>query len=331
MILADKIIEERKRNGWSQEELAEQLDVSRQSVSKWEGAQSIPDINRIIRMAELFGVSTDYLLKDDAEREHEIAPANDIAQSVSAARRVTLAEASAYLALKRRHAPVIALATALCVLSPVCLIIFSGMAEYGKFFISEGAASGAGVVILLLMVAAAVFLFITRGNETKKYEYLDLEAIDTEYGVDGMVREKKAAFEGEYNRNIAIGVVLCIVSCVPLLLTALLSIDEFIIVSMVGVLLVMIAAAVYMFVRVGVIMGSYDRLLQEGDYTVGKKKVAPLLDRIAGVYWVLATAIYLACSFTTNAWDRTWIIWPVAAVLYAAVKTIVKIIVKAED
>ena len=64
MILADKIMNERKKNGWSQEELAEQLNVSRQSVSKWEGAQAIPDLQKIIAMAELFGVSTDYLLKD---------------------------------------------------------------------------------------------------------------------------------------------------------------------------------------------------------------------------------------------------------------------------
>ena len=63
MILADKIIEERKRIGLSQEELAEKLNVSRQSVSKWEGAQSIPDINRIIMLAEIFGVTTDYLLR----------------------------------------------------------------------------------------------------------------------------------------------------------------------------------------------------------------------------------------------------------------------------
>ena len=69
MILADKIIEERKRIGLSQEELAEKLNVSRQSVSKWEGAQSIPDINRIIMLAEIFGVTTDYLLKDDAMRD----------------------------------------------------------------------------------------------------------------------------------------------------------------------------------------------------------------------------------------------------------------------
>ena len=69
MILADKIIEERKRLGLSQEELAEKLSVSRQSISKWEGAQSIPDINRIIEMANIFGVTTDYLLKDDAVRD----------------------------------------------------------------------------------------------------------------------------------------------------------------------------------------------------------------------------------------------------------------------
>ena len=65
MILADKIILLRKRKGWSQEELAEQLGVTRQSVSKWEGAQSVPDIQKIIQMSEIFGVTTDYLLKDE--------------------------------------------------------------------------------------------------------------------------------------------------------------------------------------------------------------------------------------------------------------------------
>jgi transcriptional regulator with XRE-family HTH domain len=69
MILADKIIELRKKNGWSQEELAEKLSVSRQSISKWESAQSVPDMGRILRLSELFGVSTDYLLKDELEAE----------------------------------------------------------------------------------------------------------------------------------------------------------------------------------------------------------------------------------------------------------------------
>ena len=67
MILADKIIQLRKKNGWSQEELAEQMGVSRQAVCKWEGAQSIPDINRLIQLSKLFNVSIDYLLKDEME------------------------------------------------------------------------------------------------------------------------------------------------------------------------------------------------------------------------------------------------------------------------
>lgn len=61
MILADKIINLRKKAGWSQDELASKLNVTRQSVSKWEGAQSIPDMERIVRMSRLFGVTTDYL------------------------------------------------------------------------------------------------------------------------------------------------------------------------------------------------------------------------------------------------------------------------------
>ena len=64
MILAEKIMSLRKRAGWSQEELASQLGVSRQSVSKWESALSIPDIAKITQLSELFGVTTDYLLKD---------------------------------------------------------------------------------------------------------------------------------------------------------------------------------------------------------------------------------------------------------------------------
>ena len=61
MILADKITELRKRSGWSQEELAGRLGVSRQAVSKWESAASIPDLDKILKLSQLFDVSTDTL------------------------------------------------------------------------------------------------------------------------------------------------------------------------------------------------------------------------------------------------------------------------------
>ena len=65
MILAEKIAYLRKQKEWSQEELASQLDISRQSVSKWESGASIPELDKIIGMSHIFDVSTDFLLKDE--------------------------------------------------------------------------------------------------------------------------------------------------------------------------------------------------------------------------------------------------------------------------
>ena len=71
MTFSDKLIALRRKAGWSQEELAERLNVSRQSVSKWESAQSMPDIDKIVQLSSLFSVTTDYLLKDEqAEPEY---------------------------------------------------------------------------------------------------------------------------------------------------------------------------------------------------------------------------------------------------------------------
>ena len=64
MILADKIIEERKRNGWSQEELADQLGVSRQAVSKWEKGQSDPSTTNLIALAKIFDITPEEMLKE---------------------------------------------------------------------------------------------------------------------------------------------------------------------------------------------------------------------------------------------------------------------------
>ena len=64
MTLAEKILSLRTQRGMSQDDLAEKLEVSRQSVSKWETAQSTPDLDKIIKLADLFGVSVDELVRE---------------------------------------------------------------------------------------------------------------------------------------------------------------------------------------------------------------------------------------------------------------------------
>ena len=103
MILADKIIELRKKNGWSQEELAERLNVTRQSVSKWESAQSTPDLDKILKLAEVFGVTTDYLLKNEGyeAKDNNISYDTEVPQKQERKiHRVSFGEAEEFLNMR---------------------------------------------------------------------------------------------------------------------------------------------------------------------------------------------------------------------------------------
>ena len=72
MKLPNKIIKLRKANGWSQEELAEKLNISRQAISRWENGTALPDAQNILQISEIFHVSTDFLLNEDYESDRDI-------------------------------------------------------------------------------------------------------------------------------------------------------------------------------------------------------------------------------------------------------------------
>lgn len=133
MILADKIIYLRKKSGWSQEELAEKLGVTRQSVSKWEGAQSVPDLERILQLGKVFGVSTDYLLKDDMETEDSVSE-SDVDNDGSPLRKVSMEEANRFLRINEKCAPRTALGVSLCILSPIVLLFLRDSASTSQTF-----------------------------------------------------------------------------------------------------------------------------------------------------------------------------------------------------
>lgn len=329
MILAEKITEERKKNGWSQEELAEQLSVSRQAVSKWESAQSIPDLKRVVQMAELFGVSIDYLLKEELGSTEKTETA-EMQESDRMLRQVTMEEANEFMMQRRKSAPMIAGGVALCILSPAVLIFLTGLAETGVYHLTEGFASGIGLTFLLGMVAAAVFLFIWNGITLSRFEYLEQEGFETAYGISGLVKEKKKNFEKTFSFGIGIGVVLCIVAVLPLCVSALMEVPDAVICGMVSLLLLLVALGVSQIIWVSMIQGSYTILLQEGDYTVREKRMKKKLGTFDTVYWCTATAVYLGWSFYTKRWEFTWLVWPVAGVLYAAVAALVKEIVSEE-
>lgn len=306
MIFADKLINLRKKNGLSQEELADKIGVSRQAVSKWESAQSIPDIDKIITLSELFGVSTDFLLKDEIEMEDSIPEKEE-------GTKLTVEKTNDYLDKNDKASTLISIGAMLCVFSPVLLILFGGLSEVTTF--SEDLAAVLGLVILFAFVAFAVVLFIKGGMLLNEFKFLEQDDLILEYGIKGIVTEKKKKYNNSFYTNIIIGVVLCIMSVVPLIASNLFN-NEFM--EIIGVCLTLLidGIATKLFVKSGMIMNAYDRILKEGEYA-NKKKTNALYNAITSVFWLLTTTIFLLISFTYRNWHISWIIWVVAALIFA--------------
>ena len=303
MIFADKLIALRKKAGYSQEELAQQLNVTRQSVSKWEGAQSVPDIEKILQISKLFGVTTDYLLKDEMG-EPEYAESEP-----TALRRVTLEQANAALAQAKVNAPYMAWGTALCVASPVMLLLLGEICQHSQFGLNEKVATGIGLCVLLVMVCVAVVLFMLCGTKNRDFDFLEKEPFETEYGVTGMVRERQAAYRPTYDKLNLTGTVLCILSAIPLF-GAMMVNSGIVMNAAVCVLLVLVACGVFAFVLGGTYYGATEKLLEEEDYTRHSKATRELRTAISVVYWLVVTAA-LRVTAASPVGRSSWI--PMAA------------------
>ena len=340
MILAEKVTALRKKKGWSQEELAEKLGISRQSVSKWESGTSIPDIDKIIMMSRLFGVSTDYLLKDEVE-ETVSQEAEDTKDT--SLKSVSVEEANLFMALTRRLAIPRAIAVALFVLCPTPLILLGGMCEYSRIPLTENMAGGLGVALLLVIVAIGTFILIVGNTKLSKFEYLEKEPFVLQYGVSGITEKNKELFSGPFHISVAVGVVICILGALAVILPATMGADDFIILCFTDILLVMIAVAAFIFVWAGTIQDSFNKLLQLEDFSPEHKSVARRIRFFPGVYWMAVTAIYLGYEAyfgfyrlvdpydpygTYGSKMVLGIFWAVAALLYVAIKKLLYVILE---
>ena len=318
MILADKITNLRKKNGWSQEELAEKMQVSRQAVSKWEGAQTVPDLEKILALSRLFGVTTDYLLKDEIENE-EFTDDLDRAP----VKRVSLALANEFLEWRRRAAKRIAAATLLCIVAVIPLLLLGAATEAPGYSVPENLAAGVGLSVLLVLVAVAVALF---GFKNTPYEFIDKEPFETEYGVDGMVKEKQKAYRAAYVKYNVIAACLCVLSPIPLFV-GMVTEKEFLTVAMLTVTMLLAGIGATLFILAGVPWASMCKLLKEGDYAPRDQRRVRVKETVSTFYWLTATAVYLGWSFLTNDWKTTWAVWPIAGVLFAVVMCLCNLLI----
>ena len=322
MILADKIIRLRKKNGWSQEELADKMNVSRQAVSKWESAQTIPDLEKILQLGTLFGVTTDYLLKDEIEDE-ELT--NDTTSDTTV-KRISIEEANEYIEQRKKSSWRLALATFLCILSPITIMVLSILSELPNSIITETMAGAVGLTVLFAFVLCAVPIYIYCGFKNQPYAFLDKNIpFELEYGVKGLVTEKKNAFRPTYISYNIIATCICIFAVVPLVLLSFTE-NEILVAVALGLLMIIAGIGAGMFIVAGTQNASMKKLLREGEFTEKEKNRTGIREAVGFCYWGILTAIFLAWSFLTNQWHISWLVFAIGGVLFPIVMMLCNLI-----
>ncbi len=289
----------RKRAGMTQEELAERLEVTRQSVSKWEGNSAYPEMTALLRLCELFGVDLDTLVRGDAQ--------------------AALAEDSAgYDAHMNAFSKAVAGAVGLILLGVAVMVLMAAV------FPSDAVAI-LGVCVLLACIAVAVAVLIAFGMGHDRFKKAH-PVVRPFYA-----REEIARFERRFPLLIALPVALIFIGIV--LMFALLSVHYLFRMGSpeewgglgAGIMLLCIAAAVTALVWACLQKSKYD---VEGYNRACRRELSPTpeekrLDQTVGAVWgcgmVLATAIYVGLGLAAGLWDWAAMIYPVAALVLVAV------------
>jgi hypothetical protein len=233
---------------------------------------------------------------------------------------VTYEEAEKYIEDSKNIAPKTALGVFLCIMSPTLLLLLLGLRELDALQIKEDRLIAAGLTALIALVAAGVSYFIRYSSILDKYEYLQKSVFELDYSTEQAVRSAMAQDEHSYKSAVNTSVILYILSILPIfLISLLLDIDGASTIS-VAVTLTIVAYATYNLINKGGINNACQVLLQQGDYSI-KTKSNKTLQTISKVYWLVIVAVYLTYSFITQKWGISWIIWPIAGILYVIIKT----------
>lgn len=290
MILANKILNLRKKMDWSQEELADKLKVSRQSISKWESALSIPDMNRIIQLSELFGVSVDYLVKDDRDETKD-----SIVQTDKPNQMLSLDEIDRYLKSNKSFGRFVGYSVALCILSPVILLFSIALIEKGSST-NDQRSLAIGVAWMLGLLALAAGLAIYSSLHNKENRKLETHEFELAYGTKGILKERQKTFESQSISTFTLSIVLMIVSVLPVTFVSIQGFEDYKIISMVALMLIIVAAAVLWMIRVSFEKRGYEFLLSEGEFEPKKRKRSLLIKQLLSFAFVGALIIKLILS-----------------------------------
>ena len=290
MSFGEKLQQLRKEKGLSQEDLAHQLNVSRQAVSKWESQNGYPEIEKMILISDLFQVSLDYLMKEDYE-EHEN-------ETISSFHLMTQQNIEDYLHFKKSFA--------LRIGSSVLLMI---VGLFIAALCADTSYQSIGVFGFLIMVGIGVFFIIMTTLLKESKFKIENEEIKIAFNDLQNLQEQYQHFHKYFTLAIAGGVLLIIVSlaCIVLLHETFPQYE-----NILGAqFLLCIGIAVFLFIYFGILKDTYQFLIHNKAYMKAKKKEQQI-ENIYAFTMPLAAILYMIMGFTQNWWHPGWVIFPLA-------------------
>lgn len=265
----------------------------------------ISEFGNLNEVAEALGIS-------QVMQEESIQPVQRV---------VTAAMAKDFMDSRQKSSYKIAIGVLLAIWSPILLILLSST-ENSSFMGIHNGGIALGLMVLFAMVATAVGLFIMSGVESGRYDLDRNEQFVLDYQADAYVRAEEDQSRMSMTIRITIGVVLCIISVIPLIILGVLEVSESLLVVAVGIMIFMVGAAVFLFITAGMKLSSIDILLKKGEYSIESRKKSRRAESIGNIYWPIIVILYLYWSFTSGNWGFTWIIWPLAGLLFAVIVAI---------
>jgi len=290
----------RRLKGISQEELAELLCVSRQTIYKWEAGITYPDVDKLCDIARCLDVSTAYLLGEGASQEACDAPVCEPAEEKKEVHFLDKASTVRYF---KGFANVIAICTMVILFAVASFVCIGGLG-------GDGAAVW-GLIPLLGLIFAAVIGYVIAGIRHDQY----LKENDGELLFE---KEEMKAEQRAFTVKIVVGLALIFVGVLFVVLAGIWDTDRLGVIS-VTTLLALIGVACYFFITAGIMHDLY--LGEEGPRKHHEKKKEPA-EAACGIIMMLATAAFLVMGFVWDLWHPAWVVFPLGGLLCGAVSII---------
>lgn len=275
----------RARAGVTQEQFAEQMDVSRQSVSKWEGGQSFPEMDTLLKICDLYDVNLDVLLRGSVEESRT-------------------ADTAKYDAFMTRFAWRISLAVS----AIIAAVGVSGLLEV------LGAPEALAGAALLLVITVCVVVLVVSGIEHENFRRKNPVIADF------FTEEQKEAFQRRFVWHIAggVGAILFAVVLLLLFFSAFPEREPYESYSMAFFLLI-VAGAVWSFIYGGIQHDKYDveKYNRENNPSPEAKRRNDLVGTVCAVIMLLATAVYVGLGLALYMWKTAWWVFAVGGILCA--------------